>query len=280
MPTTPSAGARRHRRALVCLRGAGRRGRCSTTAATSPSPSTRSTARPTSTSTSRSARSSRFYPAGRRRRRQPPSPPGRQQLAAGFFIYGPQTALVADARRRRRMLRPRPRARAPSGSAARAARDPAALERIRHQRLELPALGRRPSAPYIDDCLEGAEGPREQDFNMRWIASLVAEAYRILVRGGVFLYPARPAAGLRPRAGCAWSTRRNPIAFLIEQAGGARHRRRSTASSTSCRRACTSACRSSSARPRRSTASPRYHTDPRRIAERSPLFGNRGLFRA
>ena len=42
---------------------------------------------------------------------------------------------------------------------------------------------------YVDECLAGATGPRGVDFNMRWIASLVAETHRILMRGGVFLYP-------------------------------------------------------------------------------------------
>ena len=60
---------------------------------------------------------------------------------------------------------------------------------------------------YFDDCVKGVHGPRERDFNMRWLASLVVEAYRILVRGGVFLYPADKRAGLRQAGGCASSTR-------------------------------------------------------------------------
>ena len=65
---------------------------------------------------------------------------------------------------------------------------------------------------YIDDCVAGTEGPRERDFNMRWIASLVAEAHRILTRGGVFLYPRDGRRGLRARAAAATSTsaRRSP----------------------------------------------------------------------
>ena len=73
---------------------------------------------------------------------------------------------------------------------------------------------------YVDDCLKGAEGPREKDFNMRWIASLVAEAYRILVRGGVFLYPGdqRPGHG-QGRLRLVYEA--NPIAYA-DRAGGRR----------------------------------------------------------
>ncbi len=72
---------------------------------------------------------------------------------------------------------------------------------------------------YIDECLQGATGPREKDFNMRWVASLVAEAHRILTRGGVFMYPwdskdAEMAGKLR------LLYEANPIGMLIEQAGG------------------------------------------------------------
>jgi fructose-1,6-bisphosphatase I len=77
----------------------------------------------------------------------------------------------------------------------------------------------RPIRAYIDDCLAGIDGPRAQNFNMRWIASLVAEAHRILMRGGIFLYPSDARKGydkgrLRMLYECA------PIAFVIEQAGG------------------------------------------------------------
>ena len=72
---------------------------------------------------------------------------------------------------------------------------------------------------YIDECLAGASGPRGVDFNMRWIASLVAEAHRILMRGGVFLYPRdSKSATKHGRLRMLYET--NPIAFLIEQAGG------------------------------------------------------------
>jgi fructose-1,6-bisphosphatase I len=72
----------------------------------------------------------------------------------------------------------------------------------------------------VNDCLQGAEGPRGKDFNMRWIASLVAEAYRILTRGGVFLYPGDRRKGFQNgRLRLIYEA--NAVAFLIEQAGGA-----------------------------------------------------------
>jgi fructose-1,6-bisphosphatase I len=77
-----------------------------------------------------------------------------------------------------------------------------------------------PVRRYIDECLQGTEGSRKKDFNMRWVASMVAEVYRILTRGGVFMYP----YDLRDpsRAGkLRIMYEANPMAFIIEQAGGA-----------------------------------------------------------
>jgi fructose-1,6-bisphosphatase I / sedoheptulose-1,7-bisphosphatase len=73
---------------------------------------------------------------------------------------------------------------------------------------------------YVDECLAGRSGPRHKDFNMRWIASLVAETHRILTRGGVFLYPRDTKDPAKPgRLRLLYEA--NPVAFLIEQAGGA-----------------------------------------------------------
>ena len=72
---------------------------------------------------------------------------------------------------------------------------------------------------YIPECLAGQTGPRGRDFNMRWIASLVAETYRILTRGGVFLYPKDSKEPAKPgRLRLMYEC--NPIAFIVEQAGG------------------------------------------------------------
>ena len=73
---------------------------------------------------------------------------------------------------------------------------------------------------YVDECLAGRAGPRGTDFNMRWIASLVAETHRILMRGGVFMYPRDTKdPGRAGRLRLLYEA--NPISFLIEQAFGA-----------------------------------------------------------
>jgi fructose-1,6-bisphosphatase I len=77
-----------------------------------------------------------------------------------------------------------------------------------------------PVRAYIDDCLEGDEGPRRRNFNMRWVGSVVADVYRILVRGGVYLYPEDSREGYENgRLRLLYEA--NPIAMIIEQAGGA-----------------------------------------------------------
>ena len=76
-----------------------------------------------------------------------------------------------------------------------------------------------PVRAYVDICVEGAEGPRDKNFNMRWIASLVADAYRIFARGHVFLYPADERKGYE-RGRLRYVYEASLIAFVIEQAGG------------------------------------------------------------
>jgi len=76
-----------------------------------------------------------------------------------------------------------------------------------------------PVQRYVDECLQGKEGPRGENFNMRWVASMVAEVHRILVRGGIFMYPkdtkdAAKAGKLR------LMYEANPMSFIVEQAGG------------------------------------------------------------
>jgi fructose-1,6-bisphosphatase I len=75
-----------------------------------------------------------------------------------------------------------------------------------------------PVKRYIDECLAGAEGPRGKDFNMRWVASMVADVFRVLSRGGIFMYP-RDAKNRDGRLRLMYEA--NPMAFIIEQAGGA-----------------------------------------------------------
>jgi len=78
-----------------------------------------------------------------------------------------------------------------------------------------------PVKRYVDECLSGSEGPRDKDFNMRWIASMVAEVHRILTRGGIFMYPVdekMKAKGLQGKLRLMYEA--NPMSFIIEQAGG------------------------------------------------------------
>lgn len=76
-----------------------------------------------------------------------------------------------------------------------------------------------PMKRYVDECLAGKEGPRGKNFNMRWIASMVAEVHRILVRGGVFMYP-RDEENKSKGGKLRLMYEANPMSFLIEQAGG------------------------------------------------------------
>jgi fructose-1,6-bisphosphatase I/sedoheptulose-1,7-bisphosphatase len=143
--------------------------------------------------------------------------PGSAQVCAGYAVYGPTTMLVLTFGRGTygftldpslgEWVLTHPHLRV--GPSAREF----AINASNHRFWE-PAVRR-----YVDECLEGAAGPRGVDFNMRWIASLVAEAHRILMRGGVFLYPRdSKSATKNGRLRMLYET--NPIAFLIEQAGG------------------------------------------------------------
>jgi fructose-1,6-bisphosphatase I len=77
----------------------------------------------------------------------------------------------------------------------------------------------QPVQRYIDECLAGKEGPRAKDFNMRWVASMVADVHRILTRGGVFLYPWDKREPDKPGK-LRLMYEANPMAYLVEQAGG------------------------------------------------------------
>ena len=73
---------------------------------------------------------------------------------------------------------------------------------------------------YVDECLAGQDGPRGKDFNMRWIASMVADVHRILSRGGIFMYPWDQREPDKPGK-LRLLYEANPMSWLIEQAGGA-----------------------------------------------------------
>jgi fructose-1,6-bisphosphatase I len=144
--------------------------------------------------------------------------PGRRQLAAGFLIFGPQTALALTLGEGTRMftLHPEENAFMSVGGNVTVPADT--------QEYAINASNMRHWEPvvagYIDTLLLGASGPRKADFNTRWLASMVADAYRILIRGGVYLYPADRRQGYGAgRLRLIYEA--NPIAFLMEQAGGA-----------------------------------------------------------
>jgi fructose-1,6-bisphosphatase I len=143
--------------------------------------------------------------------------PAAEQAGAGYVIYGPQVALVCSFGQgvQRYVLDPgagrfvlvEPRVTVPADSSEFAVN----ASNYRHWSKAIRT--------YVDDCLAGADGPRGKNFDMRWIASLVAEAHRILSRGGVFLYPSDARKGyengrLQLVYECA------PIAYLMVQAGG------------------------------------------------------------
>lgn len=143
--------------------------------------------------------------------------PGTEQVAAGYAIYGPATVLVLTVGRgvHAFTLDPflgeffltRQHIEIPESTAEYAVN-------TSNRRFWEPAITR-----YIDECLRGSAGPREKDFDMRWVASLVAEAHRILTRGGVFMYPRDSRTPLQEgRLRLLYEA--NPVAMLVEQAGG------------------------------------------------------------
>ncbi len=201
---------------------------------------------------------------------------GRSQLAAGFFIYGPQLALVLTVGGGTRIF-----IQTPQYGEFIEAYDSVSIPRTSTE-FAINASNYRhwfpPVRSYIDDCLAGNEGPREKEFNMRWIASLVADCYRIMVRGGVFLYPGDQRKGYADgRLRLVYEA--NPIAFLVEQAGGSATDTVDpildlVPTSLHQRTPLVFGSKDKVARIAK------YHQDPGMLSERSPLFGNRGLFRA
>lgn len=131
---------------------------------------------------------------------------------------------------------------------------------------------------YVDDLLRGKEGPREKDFNMRWTATPVADIFRILVRGGIFLYPGDLREGYNMgRLRLVYEA--NPLAFIIEQAGGAAstgHSRILDIEPTSLHQHIPFFAGSKA----EVDYVARLHQEPHGAGELSPLFGRRGLFRS
>ena len=144
--------------------------------------------------------------------------PGRQQVAAGYCVYGPQTTLVLTVGDGVAMF---------------------TLDRelgsfvLTQDKLRVPEETKEfsinmsnwrhwdaPVKRYIEECLAGEQGPRGKNFNMRWVASMVADVHRIMTRGGVFLYPWDQREPAKPGK-LRLMYEANPMAWLIEQAGGA-----------------------------------------------------------
>ena len=143
---------------------------------------------------------------------------GHQQVAAGYCVYGPQTTLVLTVchgvamftldREQGSFVLTQENVRIPEDTKEFAIN----MSNMRHWDA--------PTTRYIDECLQGSEGPRGKDFNMRWIASMVADVHRILTRGGVFMYPWDKREPGKPGK-LRLMYEANPMAWLVEQAGGA-----------------------------------------------------------
>ena len=143
---------------------------------------------------------------------------GSRQVAAGYCVYGPQTTLVLTVgagvamftldREQGSFMLTQEQVRIPEETQEFAIN----MSNMRHW---APPVRR-----YIDECLAGTEGPRGKDFNMRWIASMVADVHRILTRGGVFLYPWDQREPNKPGK-LRVMYEANPMSWLVEQAGGA-----------------------------------------------------------
>ena len=143
---------------------------------------------------------------------------GNRQLAAGYVIYGPQTAMVLTLGDGTHIFTLNP----DTGVFCLTSPNVQIPEDTSEFAINTSNFRRWDGhiKAYIDDCMEGAEGPHGKNYNMRWIASLVAECHRIMMRGGIFLYPGdRRATYQAGRLRLAYEC--NPIAFLVEQAGGA-----------------------------------------------------------
>ncbi|MFT3967461.1 MAG: class 1 fructose-bisphosphatase [Sphingobium sp.] len=142
---------------------------------------------------------------------------GRNQVAAGYAIYGPQTLLVLTVgtgvfeftldREVGAWLMTDANMTMPQGKREFAIN-------MSNRRQWSPGIAR-----YIDERVAGAEGPAGKDYNMRWTASMVADVHRILKRGGIFMYPADSRQENKAKLRLMYEA--NPMAFLIEQAGGA-----------------------------------------------------------
>lgn len=143
--------------------------------------------------------------------------PGSRQLAAGVVLYGPYTVLILGLedrvdvftldRRSAELVLTREAVQIPPG------RREYAINASNARHWPLPVRA------YIEECVAGISGPRGVDYNMRWVACIAADLYRILVRGGIYLYPGDARKGYE-RGRLRLLYEGFPIAFLVERAGG------------------------------------------------------------
>ena len=142
---------------------------------------------------------------------------GTSQVAAGFFCYGPRLVLAITLGHGTHVFVYGPRV----GAFLRSHVEVQIPRKTSEFAVDISNQRHWDGAVrhYVDDCLHGIEGPHGRDFTMRWTESLVAEAYRILIRGGVFLYPGDGRRG-HGNGRLRLVYQANPIAFLVEQAGG------------------------------------------------------------
>jgi len=143
--------------------------------------------------------------------------PGTKQVCAGFALYGPSTMLVLTTG---------------NGVSGFTLDQNVGEFILTHPDMKIPAdtkefainmsnqrFWEEPVQRYIDECLAGTTGARDKDFNMRWVASMVAEVYRILTRGGIFMYPAdSKSPGKAGKLRLMYEA--NPMGYVVEQAGG------------------------------------------------------------
>ena len=201
--------------------------------------------------------------------------PGRNQLAAGYIVYGPQTALVLTVGQGTHIFWLAPG----SNEFLLGKRDVQIPSATREYAINASNFRFWDDAvkAYVIECTLGTEGPRQANFNTRWLASLAAEAFRIFMRGGIYLYPGDSREDyMKGRLRLLYEA--NPIAMLTEQAGGA----------------CTNGTeRMLDIQP--ASLHQRiplvfgskteveevadYYREPHSLGDRSPLFAQRGLFR-
>ena len=201
--------------------------------------------------------------------------PGATQVAAGYAIYGPLTMFVLTVG---------------NGVVGFTLDRNLGEFKLTHPDITVPAdtqefaintsnsrFWEPPVKRYVDECLAGKTGARGKDFNMRWIASMVAEAHRILMRGGVFLYPRDTKDASKPgRLRLLYEA--NPIGFVMEQAGGRASTGRQPVlgvkpSALHQRIGLVFGSRNEVERIER------YHREPQSGDAHNPLFAERSLFR-